>query len=166
MRIVRSRWKSLRDSYVKETKHKLSLCSGSGKPKKDWRYSQEMSFLTPHLAISHPKAYQNDDIKLDEDNIEEQHSMDTFYVDVDSFQETPENGHFMGALLDYSAQKFDVTPPLTILSGESDIDSFFRGVAEVVKRLNAVNQVKIQKDIVNMVLDVKMKEVQDNNNDQ
>lgn len=125
-----------------------------------------MSFLTPHLAISHPKAFQNDDVKLDEDTIEESHPMETYFVDVDSFQESSDGGHFMGALLDYSAEKFGVTPPLTLVTGESDIDSFFKGVAEVVKRLNPINQVKIQKDIVNMVLDIKMKELQENNNDQ
>lgn len=152
---------------MKETKHKLSLGSGAAKPKKDWRYSQEMAFLTPYLAISHPKAFKTENFKADEeDSIEDQQPMETYFVDVNSFQENPGGGHFMGALLDYSAEKFDVTPAFPMLTGDSDIDSFFKGVAEVVKKLNPVNQVKIQKDIVNMVLDIKLKEIQDNNNDQ
>lgn len=159
---MRSRWKSLRDSYVKETKHKLALGSGSAKPKKDWRYTQEMSFLTPHLAISHPKALQSDEFKSDEDNIENQRPMDAYFVDIDS---SPEGGHFLGALLDYSAEKFGVAPSPPVLTEESDIDSFFKGVADVVKGLNPVNQVKIQREIINFVLDVKLKEVQENNND-
>lgn len=167
VRTVRSRWKSLRDSYVKETKHKLSLGSGGGKPKRDWRYSQEMAFLTPHLAISHPKALQIEDAKIeDEDNIDVQESMETYFVDVDSFQEHPSGGHFMGALLDYSAEKLHESSTILAFSEDSDVDSFFKGVAEVVKKLTPVNQVKIQKDIVNLVLDMKLKEVQENNNDQ
>lgn len=161
---MRSRWKSLRDSFVKETKHKLALGSGSAKPKKDWRYTQEMSFLTPHLAISHPKALQSD--KSDEDNIENQQPMESYFVDVDTLQGSPDGGHFMGPLLDYSAEKLGIAPSLPIITEESDIDSFFKGVADVVKGLNPVNQVKIQKEIINFVFDMKLREVQDNNNDQ
>lgn len=129
-----------------------------------------MSFLTPHLAISHPKAYQADGLKPEDDvSTEEQQLMETAFVDVDTFQESPENGHFMGALLNYPAEQFCVTPAiptLPTLTADTDVDSFFKGVSEVVKRLSPVNQVKLQKDIVNLVLDMKLKEVQENNNDQ
>lgn len=154
----------MRDSYVKETKHKLSLCSGTGKPKKDWRYSHEMSFLMPHLAISHPKAYRSDDFK-EEEKVDEQQTVETYFIDVDKFQENLEGGHFMGALLDYSSEKFAGPPHFPFVTEDCDIDSFFKGVAEIVKRLNPINQVKVQKEIVNIVLDTKLQEVQENNND-
>lgn len=141
--------------------------SGAGKPKKDWRYSKEMSFLTPYLAISHPKAFQNDDFKQeDECYTEESELMETYFVDVNAFRESSEGGHFMGALLDFSEANLSSTSELSGLAVDNDVDSFFKGLAEVVKRLNPINQVKIQKDIVNMVFDMKLKEVQEYNNNQ
>lgn len=63
-------------------------------------------------------------------------------VYVDSFEETPEGKHFMGALLDDSAGKFGLTASIALLTEETDTDSFFKDVAKVVKNLNLVNQVK------------------------
>lgn len=164
---MRNRWKSLRDSYVKETKYKLSLGNVNAKPKKDWRYSQEMSFLAPHISVSRPSG-QNDDSEIDikteiKPEIDEHEPMEAYFVD--PFQINSQEGHFMGALLDYSAEKVQGPSAVPELSEETDVDAFFKGVAQVVKRLNPGNQVKIQKDIVNMVLDAKLKEVQQNNND-
>lgn len=123
-----------------------------------------MSFLTPHLAISHPKAYRSEDNKGNK-KVKDEETVETYFVHVDNFHENLEGGHFMGALLDYSAEKLGETPQFPFVTEDCDIDSFFRGVGEVVKRLNPINQVKIQKEIVNMVLDTKLKEVQENNND-
>lgn len=159
---VRNRWKSLRDSYVKETKYKMALSAGqTNRMKKDWKYSQAMSFLAPHLAISFPRKSNTEEYEVDvEENVENfaEEPMETYFINLDNTNQD----HFMGELLDFPKEDNDLSSP--IYDKPADIYSFFRGVADTVKTLNPVNQVKIQKDIVNMVLDIKLKEVQENNN--
>ncbi|KAF4097100.1 hypothetical protein G5714_023069 [Onychostoma macrolepis] len=47
--VCRTRWKTLRDAFVKNRKN-TNLPSGSaGGNQKDWKYSEIMSFLLPHL---------------------------------------------------------------------------------------------------------------------
>ncbi|KAG5890010.1 hypothetical protein JTB14_032632 [Gonioctena quinquepunctata] len=159
VRTVRMRWKSLRDSYVKETKYKMALSSGQNvKPRRNWRYSSSMQFLAPFLTLSFPLPPASKDISEEsEDHKEEEedNSMQpAYFLNMNSSMQ--HGGHFLGALLDYSRHQ---TMSMPARSGENEVDSFFRGVADTVKKLSAVNQVRIQRDIVNMVLDAKLKEV-------
>lgn len=163
MKVVRMRWKSLRDSFVKETKHKMALSSGQDvKPRKDWRYSSAMSFLAPHLAISFPVPRKSLDLSLDKCETTKDDEMDSsYYADqnqsLDSSNTSNTSPHFLGALLDYSMR----SQPC-IREDDNEVDSFFRGLSDTVKKLNPINQIKIQRDIVNMVLGYRLKELQEN----
>ncbi|CAG9860908.1 unnamed protein product [Phyllotreta striolata] len=202
VKVVRMRWKSLRDSYVKEIKYKMAVSTGHAvKPRKNWRYSNCMTFLAPFLAISFPlppdrTARQDDSPRLSKDDSSQDYQRD----------DEPDGGHFLGALLDFSKQDFskqdlskqdfakqdlskqdlskqdegeskgsdgqreieEASPgrsrqeSVSSCGGEdSDIDSFFKGISEAVKKMNVVNQVFIQRNIVNMILDFKLREAQE-----
>ncbi|XP_056631964.1 transcription factor Adf-1-like isoform X1 [Diorhabda sublineata] len=158
VKTVRMRWKSLRDSYVKEIKYKMALSSGHNvKPRKNWRYSNCMTFLAPFLAISFPltnnKQFSDESSEVIKE--ENEQAEQPYFIAVNSSQEEAANGHFLGALLDFSKQE---SPCVSAKSDDSDIDSFFKGVADTVKKFSAVNQVFIQRNIVNMVLDMKLRE--------
>ncbi|XP_050506513.1 uncharacterized protein LOC126884574 isoform X2 [Diabrotica virgifera virgifera] len=123
IKTVRMRWKSLRDSYVKEIKYKMAVSSGHIlKPRKNWRYSNCMTFLAPFLAISFPNTSK---IKDESCEIKEEVS--------------------------------DQSEP-------TDPTYFLNGVADTVKKLSAVNQVFIQRSVVNMVLDIKLREAHEKAN--
>ncbi|KAJ8966367.1 hypothetical protein NQ314_003562 [Rhamnusium bicolor] len=162
VRQVRMRWKSLRDSYVKATKYRTALSKAQAKPKKNWRYSQSMSFLDPFLGSPNPaKGVRNKKRKLCD--VTEVEPVENFFVTPEDLQEVSENGcndHLLGDWSEYPPAHQFSSPPR--VNQENDIDSFFKGIADTVKKLNSVNQVKIQRDIVNMVLDIKLKEIQDN----
>ncbi|XP_072385417.1 uncharacterized protein [Diabrotica undecimpunctata] len=165
IKTVRMRWKSLRDSYVKEIKYKMAVSSGYIlKPRKNWRYSNCMTFLSPFLAISFPttsKIKSEESIKIKEEVSEKSEPVDpTYFLNVNLGQE--ENyGHFLSALLDFSKPADNAT---AVKIDDSDIDSFFKGVADTVKKLSAVNQVFIQRSVVNMVLDIKLREAHEKTN--
>ncbi|VEN56853.1 unnamed protein product [Callosobruchus maculatus] len=177
VKVVRSRWKSLRDSYVKETKHRMALSAGQNvKPRKNWRYSSAMSFLAPHLAIGFPlpsksgvdkqeeKEDEMDTLLEEQQQQQQQHQETSAAVASVAAASMPvmpnQNGnvHFLGAFLQEYPPRNPPGMPPTVETENYDIDSFFRGVADTVKRLSPVNQVKIQRDIVNLVLDIKLKE--------
>ncbi|XP_050506514.1 uncharacterized protein LOC126884574 isoform X3 [Diabrotica virgifera virgifera] len=157
------RWKSLRDSYVKEIKYKMAVSSGHIlKPRKNWRYSNCMTFLAPFLAISFPNTskIKDESCEIKEEVSDQSEPTDpTYFLNVSSGPE--ENyGHFLSALLDYSNNHNSTV----FKTDDGDIDSFFKGVADTVKKLSAVNQVFIQRSVVNMVLDIKLREAHEKAN--
>ncbi|XP_023026214.1 uncharacterized protein [Leptinotarsa decemlineata] len=159
VRTVRMRWKSLRDSYVKETKYKMAVSSGQNvKPRRNWRYSSAMQFLAPFLSLSFPVVATKEEVLEESEDMkaDDQQQVSTYFLNVNPAPAT-NAAHFLGALLDYSRHH---AMGDTVRPAENEIDSFFRGVADTVKKLSPVNQVRIQRDIVNMVLDVKLREVQ------
>ncbi|XP_058510084.1 transcription factor Adf-1-like [Solea solea] len=46
--LCRNRWRTLRDTYVRYRKKRLSFASAGG-AQKEWRYTDSMSFLNPHI---------------------------------------------------------------------------------------------------------------------
>ncbi|CAG9819835.1 unnamed protein product [Phaedon cochleariae] len=180
VKTVKMRWKSLRDSYVKETRHKMAISSGQDlRPRKNWRYSSAMSFLAPHLAISFPVSPVKD-ISDESEDVHDDGTLPQYFLNIHPSHENHDDGHFLGALLDLSKNQIktdldhskghldlsrnhqDVSKHQNIVEPtENEIDSFFRGLSDTVKKLNPVNQIRIQRDIVNMVLDVKLRELQE-----
>lgn len=177
VKVVRMRWKSLRDSYVKEIKYKMAVSTGHNvKPRKNWRYSNCMTFLAPYLAISFPlppNKTSPEDTK-EELGDHEHEPEQSFSMNMNSSNEDEANGHFLGALLDFSkhdnSEKGDISSRQEYVtsstntpnkSEDSDVDAFFKGISETVKKMNVVNQVFIQRNIVNMILDFKLREAQE-----
>lgn len=139
--MVRNRWKSLRDTLVKEMRYRNAILKADSRPKKGWRYTKAMAFLIPYLC--EPNPAKGNRYKKGSSSMEVVEPMEKYLVTTEDLKQ----------IVDGS----DETPS----NRGDEIDSFFKGIADTVKKLSPDNQVKVQRDIVNMVLDVKLWEIKE-----
>uniref|UniRef100_V5G9V6 Transcription factor n=1 Tax=Anoplophora glabripennis TaxID=217634 RepID=V5G9V6_ANOGL len=141
VKMVRSRWKSLRDTLVKETRHKNTLHQPDSKPKRNWRYYNAMAFLLPYLGEPNPAKGNRYRKRISNNELVE--PVEKYLITTEDLKQIVDDP--VETAMDNNQQ--------------DEIDSFFKGIADTVKKLTPENQVKVQREIVNMVLDIKLWEI-------
>lgn len=140
--MVKNRWKSLRDSLVKETRYKSTSHPPDTKPRKSWRYANAMAFLLPYLGEPNPAKGNRHKKRISDTDLVE--PVEKYLITTEDLKQ------IVGDPSDVATDTQD-----------DEIDSFFKGIADTVRKLTPENQVKVRKDIVNMVLDIKLWEIKD-----
>ncbi|XP_065215629.1 uncharacterized protein LOC135842170 [Planococcus citri] len=156
---LKVRWKSLRDAYVKERKYDISKsCGLKVKLKKPWRFKKQMEFLAPFI--------QSRKEIIDVSNTEENDSRSD--ITIETKIDGPNSSH-------NDSQKTDNEPDSSV-NHKSDladykliprerkateIDSFFRGISDAVMGLNKKNQIIVQREIATLVMNFKLKELEE-----
>ncbi|XP_060532204.1 uncharacterized protein LOC132705568 [Cylas formicarius] len=157
---VKQRWKNLRDSYVKDVKldHLKRKNKNIKTSRRPYRYSKYMTFLQPYVLKKGSKL-----------TLQHQTKESAVCSDGENLtrikQEPDEEVMFEEPIIqndtDESSQMtFDSDPTTNSSDRFEEIDSFFKGIADVAKTLSPINQIYLQRDVANMVFDLKLKELQ------
>ncbi|XP_014251122.1 uncharacterized protein LOC106667594 [Cimex lectularius] len=168
---VKTRWKSLRDSFLRN----LKKAGVQGNKKiKPWKYSDQMQFLLPYIG-SKGTASVKEELGYDD-------SAGTMNGDTsqDFAEMLVESDHVQNGIDERLHKKRVSVNERTVkrlknhvtgsnymkpfLSCQNDpIDSFFLGIAQTVKKLSPFNQAFIKKAIANLVIDTEINELEDSN---
>lgn len=159
---LKVRWKSLRDAYVKERKYDISRsCGLKVKAKKPWRLKKQMEFLAPFIqnrkdliidASNAENSNNNDDINT----VHEVDSLNSNRRNSSKIDEEPDSSVTPGSVPNSS--KRELVPQG---KNVTEIESFFRGISDAVLGLNKKNQILVQREIATLVMNFKLKELED-----
>lgn len=154
---MKVRWRSLRDAYVKERKYDLALTSGvKMKPKKPWRFKMQIEFLAPFIQLRKDLSTSTEArTESRMRSVDAKTSSKTIVTD-SSLKTVGENG----SSSNYEINLFNQCIPKSNDQRFIEIDSFFRDIANAVKGLNRNSQFSLQKEITNLVMNYKLKELE------
>lgn len=155
---LKVRWKSLRDAYVKERKYDLAQTYGMKlRPKKPWRLKRQMEFLAPFIQM------RKDFSGAETNSVPRVKSTKTPKTNINTtnYAPVPQMVRENDLAFNYDMNLFNQCIPKTNDQRFIEIDSFFRDIANAVKGLSPNSQVMLEKDITNLVMNYKLKELSD-----
>ncbi|GJQ76505.1 hypothetical protein Trydic_g2211 [Trypoxylus dichotomus] len=162
--IVRFKWKSLRDSYVKYLKETKA---GPGKKRRylSFLYRERMAFLDPFIEFKRrPKSakkeseteksdvpnedtlIEKEEYTISESNAEAKEPSAFMETDLSSEDNPSKSNSFHQQSVHYSTER----------RGENDVDIFFSGLAKIVKKLPKVTQAKLKLECSTLVLNAEI----------
>ncbi len=160
MAALKVRWKSLRDAYVKERNYDIAKTSGVKlKNKKPWRLKSQLEFLAPFI-------HNRKDIGktmargagVRSGRTETSVPKDTPSESPSKAKDPPKTRSENGEI---RKNMFNETVPSASTPRLIEIDSFFRSIADSVKCLSPKSQVSIQREITELVMNYKLRELEE-----
>lgn len=158
VKALKVRWKSLRDAYVKERRYELAKsCGVKVKPKTAWRLKKQLDFLAPFVQI------RTDFLRSQHKTRDEQQPVvaEISNQDQDVNALSPDISEKSAKLVKDRKNIFN--QPISDLKCDrlNEMDFFFQSIAEAVKGLKSDNQSLIQKEIMSLVMNYKLRELEE-----
>lgn len=126
------------------------------KPKKPWRFKMQMEFLAPFIQLRKDLSTSTEArTESRMRSVDAKTSSKTIVTD-SSLKTVGENG----SSSNYEINLFNQCIPKSNDQRFIEIDSFFRDIANAVKGLNRNSQFSLQKEITNLVMNYKLKELE------
>lgn len=126
------------------------------KPKKPWRFKMQIEFLAPFIQLRKDLSTSTEArTESRMRSVDAKTSSKTIVTD-SSLKTVGENG----SSSNYEINLFNQCIPKSNDQRFIEIDSFFRDIANAVKGLNRNSQFSLQKEITNLVMNYKLKELE------
>lgn len=157
----------MRDAYVKERKYDVAKTYGMKiKMKRPWRLKKQMEFLTPFIH-NRKDLYFDSTKENNEKNDKEKFSKELNNYGKNAIAITMVSSSSEGnsdPVINLRKNLFNQPVPESNNYRLIEIDSFFRNISDAVKTLNEKNQLMVQRDVTNVVMNYKLKELETNEN--